>query len=44
MRDQVEHLALAVGQLVLGTGLVAIGLGWAGLIVLKTRDEVWDRL
>lgn len=28
----------------LGTGLVAIGLGWAGLIVLKTRDEVWDRL
>jgi hypothetical protein len=28
----------------LGTGLVAIGLGWIGLIVLKTRDEVWDRL
>ncbi len=28
----------------LGTGLVAIGLGWVGLIVLKTRDEVWDRL
>ncbi len=28
----------------LGSGLVAIGLGWAGLIVLRTRDEVWDRL
>ena len=28
----------------LGSGLVAIGLGWAGLIVLKTRDQVWDRL
>jgi hypothetical protein len=27
-----------------GTGLVAIGLGWAGLTVLKTRDEVWARL
>jgi hypothetical protein len=27
-----------------GTGLVAIGLGWAGVIVLKTRDEVWTRL
>jgi hypothetical protein len=28
----------------LGTGLVAIGLGWAGLAVLKLRDEVWARL
>ena len=28
----------------IGTGLVAIGLAWAGVIVLKTRDEVWDRL
>ena len=28
----------------IGTGLVAIGLGWAGLIVLKTRDEVWSRM
>lgn len=27
----------------LGTGLVAVGLGWAGLIVFRTRDEVWDR-
>ena len=27
-----------------GSALVAIGLGWAGVIVLKTRDEVWDRL
>ena len=27
-----------------GSGLVAIGLGWAGVIVLKTRDEVWNRL
>ena len=27
-----------------GTGLVAIGLGWAGVIVLKTRDAVWNRL
>jgi len=28
----------------LGTGLVAIGLGWAGVIVLKMRDETWARL
>ncbi len=28
----------------LGTGLVAIGLGWAGVVVLKMRDEVWNRL
>ena len=28
----------------LGSGLVAIGLAWAGVIVLKMRDEVWDRL
>ncbi|WP_116452946.1 hypothetical protein [Blastococcus litoris] len=28
----------------IGTGLVAVGLGWAGLIVLKTRDEVWARM
>ena len=28
----------------LGSGLAAIGLAWAGVIVLKTRDEVWDRL
>ncbi|UOY01742.1 hypothetical protein [Blastococcus sp. PRF04-17] len=28
----------------IGTGLVAIGLAWAGVIVLRTRDEVWDRL
>ena len=27
-----------------GSALVAIGLGWAGVIVLKTRDEVWNRL
>ena len=28
----------------LGTGLVAIGLAWAGVIVLKMRDQVWNRL
>ncbi len=28
----------------LGTGLVAVGLGWAGVVVLKMRDEVWDRI
>src|SRR3712207_5654178 len=27
----------------IGTGLVAVGLAWAGLIVLRTRDEVWER-
>jgi len=27
-----------------GTGLVAIGMAWAGVIVLKMRDEVWDRI
>jgi hypothetical protein len=27
-----------------GTGLVAVGLAWAGGIVLKMRDQVWDRL
>ena len=28
----------------LGTGLVAIGMTWAGVIVLKMRDQVWDRV
>ncbi len=28
----------------IGTSLVAIGLGWAGLTVLKMRDQVWNRL
>jgi hypothetical protein len=28
----------------LGTGLVAIGMAWAGVIVFKMRDEVWDRI
>ena len=28
----------------IGTGLVAIGLGWAGLVVLRTRDEVWAQM
>ena len=28
----------------LGSGLAAAGLAWAGVIVLRTRDEVWDRL
>ena len=27
-----------------GTGLVAIGLGWAGVVVWKMRDEVWARM
>ena len=27
-----------------GTAMVAVGLGWAGLVVLKMRDEVWNRL
>lgn len=27
-----------------GSSLVAIGLAWAGVIVLKMRDEVWTRL
>jgi hypothetical protein len=26
------------------TGLVAIGLGWAGLAVLTMRHEVWARI
>jgi hypothetical protein len=28
----------------IGTGLVAVGLAWAGVIVLKLRDQVWARL
>jgi hypothetical protein len=28
----------------IGTGLVAVGLAWAGVIVLKLRDRVWARL
>ncbi len=28
----------------IGSGLVAIGLGWAGVIVLKMRDDVWARI
>ncbi len=28
----------------IGTGLVTVGLAWAGLIVLKLRDQVWNRL
>ena len=28
----------------LGSGLAAIGLAWAGVIVVKMRDQVWDRL
>lgn len=28
----------------IGTGLVAVGLGWAGVAVLRMRDEVWARL
>ena len=28
----------------LGTGLAAAGLAWAGVVVLKMRDEVWDRV
>jgi hypothetical protein len=28
----------------IGTSLVAVGLAWAGLTVLKLRDEVWNRL
>lgn len=28
----------------MGSSLVAIGLAWAGVIVLKMRDEVWTRL
>ena len=28
----------------LGTGLAAAGLAWGGVIVLKMRDEAWDRL
>ncbi|MGY1743414.1 MULTISPECIES: hypothetical protein [unclassified Blastococcus] len=27
-----------------GTGLVAVSLAWAGVIVLKMRDEAWDRI
>ncbi|NEK57090.1 hypothetical protein GCU56_04285 [Geodermatophilus sabuli] len=27
-----------------GTGLMALGLAWAGVIVLTMRDEVWDRI
>jgi hypothetical protein len=27
-----------------GTGLAAAGLAWCGVIVLKMRDEAWDRL
>jgi hypothetical protein len=28
----------------IGTALVAVGLGWAGLVVLRMRDEVWARI
>lgn len=28
----------------LGTGLAAAGLAWCGVVVLKMRDEVWDRI
>ena len=28
----------------IGTGLVTVGLAWAGVIVLKMRDGVWDRI
>ncbi len=28
----------------LGTGLAAAALAWCGVVVLKTRDEAWDRL
>ena len=28
----------------LGTGLVAVGLAWAGVIVFTMRDEIWARL
>jgi len=28
----------------ISTGLVAIGLGWAGVVVLKMRNEVWNRI
>ena len=28
----------------IGSSLVAIGLAWAGVIVLTMRDQVWDRL
>ena len=28
----------------LGSGLVAIGLAWVGVIVVTMRDEVWARL
>lgn len=28
----------------IGSALVAVGLGWAGVIVLKMRDEVWARI
>jgi hypothetical protein len=28
----------------IGTGLVTVGMAWAGLTVLKLRDQVWNRL
>lgn len=28
----------------IGTGLAAIGLAWCGVIVLKMRDEVWQKI
>ncbi|MGY1815018.1 hypothetical protein [Blastococcus sp. SYSU D00820] len=28
----------------IGTGLAAIGMAWAGVVVLRMRDEVWDRI
>jgi hypothetical protein len=28
----------------IGGTLAAIGLGWAGVLVLTMRDEVWDRI
>ena len=28
----------------IGTGLVTVGMVWAGVTVLKLRDQVWNRL
>jgi hypothetical protein len=28
----------------IGTGLVAVGMAWAGAVVLKMRNDVWDRI
>jgi len=28
----------------IGTGLVAVGMAWAGAVVLKMRNEVWNRI